>query len=46
VRYDVRGHGRSGKPTTEEAYQSKRFADDFKTVIDAFKLERPVLAAW
>ncbi|KAJ7018952.1 alpha/beta-hydrolase [Mycena alexandri] len=46
VRYDVRGHGRSGKPTTAEAYASKMFADDFKTVVDAFALQRPVLAGW
>ncbi|KAJ7077696.1 alpha/beta-hydrolase [Mycena belliarum] len=46
VRYDVRGHGRSGKPTTEEAYHSKRFAEDFKVVMDAFELKRPVLAGW
>ncbi|KAJ6549281.1 alpha/beta-hydrolase [Mycena vulgaris] len=46
VCYDVRGHGRSGKPTTPEAYQSKMFADDFKTVMDAFELHKPVLAAW
>ncbi|KAJ7660116.1 alpha/beta-hydrolase [Mycena polygramma] len=46
VRYDTRGHGRSGKPTTAEAYESKMFADDFKTVMDAFKLHRPILAGW
>ncbi|KAJ7159101.1 alpha/beta-hydrolase [Mycena crocata] len=46
VRYDLRGHGRSGKPITEEAYQSKMFADDFKTVQYVFALQRPVLAAW
>ncbi|KAJ7697657.1 alpha/beta-hydrolase [Mycena rosella] len=46
VRYDIRGHGRSGKPSTPEAYKSKLFADDFKTVQDAFGLRRPVLAGW
>ncbi|KAJ6508937.1 alpha/beta-hydrolase [Mycena sanguinolenta] len=46
VRYDVRGHGRSGKPSTQEAYESKLFAEDFKTVMDAFGLKRPVLAGW
>ncbi|KAJ7899016.1 alpha/beta-hydrolase [Mycena leptocephala] len=46
VRYDVRGHGRSGKPTTPEAYESKRFADDFKAVMDGFKLHKPVFVAW
>ncbi|KAJ7443858.1 alpha/beta-hydrolase [Mycena latifolia] len=46
VRYDIRGHGRSGKPNTEEAYKSKLFADDFKTVMDGFQLKKPVLAGW
>ncbi|KAJ7749180.1 alpha/beta-hydrolase [Mycena metata] len=46
VRYDVRGHGRSGKPTTADAYASEMFADDFKTVVEAFALHRPVLAGW
>ncbi|KAJ6509622.1 alpha/beta-hydrolase [Mycena vulgaris] len=42
VRYDVRGHGRSGKPTTPLAYESKLFADDFKTVMVAFGLKAAV----
>ncbi|KAJ7220212.1 alpha/beta-hydrolase [Mycena pura] len=46
VRYDLRGHGRSGKPDTAEAYESKMFAADFKTVMDAFKLHRPVFVGW
>ncbi|KAJ6583040.1 alpha/beta-hydrolase [Mycena vulgaris] len=46
VRYDIRGHGRSGKPSTAAAYESKLFADDFKTVMDAFELKKPVLAGW
>ncbi|KAJ7040556.1 alpha/beta-hydrolase, partial [Mycena alexandri] len=46
VRYDMRGHGRSGKPTTAEAYASKMWADDFKTVVDAFALHKPVLVGW
>ncbi|KAJ7183273.1 alpha/beta-hydrolase [Mycena filopes] len=46
VRYDIRGHGRSGKPTTAEAYASKLFAEDFRTVVDAFELKKPVLAGW
>ncbi|KAF7330212.1 Alpha/beta-hydrolase [Mycena venus] len=46
VRYDIRGHGRSGKPNTKEAYESKLFADDFKTVVDTFKLNKPVLVGW
>lgn len=46
VRYDIRGHGRSGKPNTAEAYESKLFADDFKAVMEAFELKKPVLAGW
>ncbi|KAJ7131705.1 alpha/beta-hydrolase [Mycena crocata] len=46
VRYDIRGHGRSGKPSTPDAYESKLFAADFKTVMDAFNLKKPVLAGW
>ncbi|KAJ6549241.1 hypothetical protein DFH09DRAFT_1281455 [Mycena vulgaris] len=42
VAADLRGHGRSGKPTSQDTYQSKIFVDDFKTVMDAFGL----LAAW
>ncbi|KAG6867843.1 hypothetical protein C0993_010332 [Termitomyces sp. T159_Od127] len=41
VRYDARGHGRSGQPTTEEAYISARYAEDFDAVCEAFKLDKP-----
>ncbi|KXN87140.1 Oxygen-dependent choline dehydrogenase, partial [Leucoagaricus sp. SymC.cos] len=46
VRYDIRGHGRSGKPTDPASYESKRFAEDFKAVVDGFKLNRPLFAGW
>ncbi|EIM90674.1 alpha/beta-hydrolase [Stereum hirsutum FP-91666 SS1] len=46
VRYDIRGHARSGQPNTPEAYESKRFAEDFEAVVDAFELKRPILAGW
>lgn len=46
IRYDTRGHGRSGKPETEEAYESRRYADDFQAVSEAFGLKNPVLAGW
>ncbi|KAF9447126.1 alpha/beta-hydrolase [Macrolepiota fuliginosa MF-IS2] len=46
VRYDARGHGRSGKPDTDEKWESRRLAEDFKTVVDAFKLQRPFVAGW
>ncbi|KAJ6498250.1 alpha/beta-hydrolase [Mycena vulgaris] len=45
-RCPLRRHGRSGKPTTPGAHQSKMFADDFKTVMDAVGLETPVLVGW
>ncbi|KAJ3562281.1 hypothetical protein NP233_g9676 [Leucocoprinus birnbaumii] len=46
VRYDVRGHGRSGKPDTDAAWESKRLAEDFDAVVCAFKLCRPFVAGW
>ncbi|EJD03381.1 alpha/beta-hydrolase [Fomitiporia mediterranea MF3/22] len=41
VRYDMRAHGRSDKPETEEGYASKLFADDFAAVMKAFNLHKP-----
>ncbi|KAH9945221.1 alpha/beta-hydrolase [Epithele typhae] len=46
VRYEMRGHGRSGKPVDEAAYASDRIAADFKTVCDAFAVVRPIMAGW
>lgn len=46
VRYDMRGHGRSGKPRAAEAYASQRFAQDFAAVAKAYNLKRPVFAGW
>ncbi|OCB89738.1 alpha/beta-hydrolase [Sanghuangporus baumii] len=46
VRYDMRGHGRSGKPDTSEAYESKPYADDFAAVMKAFNLRKPVVVGW
>ncbi|KAG5716588.1 putative oxidoreductase ephD [Termitomyces sp. T112] len=46
VRYDVRGHGRSGKPRFEDAWESRRFAEDFDTVLQAFQLTKPFVAGW
>ena len=46
VRYEMRGHGRSGKPIDEAGYASARLAEDFKTVCDAFGVVRPILAGW
>ncbi|UHC17727.1 alpha/beta hydrolase [Methylobacterium currus] len=47
VRFDLRGHGDSDKPTALEAYSdADRWADDVAAVIDAAKLRRPVLVGW
>ncbi|KAJ3710290.1 Alpha/Beta hydrolase protein [Lentinula raphanica] len=46
VRYDLRGHGRSGKPETVESHSSKLYADDFMAVASEFGLKTPVLAGW
>ncbi|KAJ7268033.1 Alpha/Beta hydrolase protein, partial [Mycena rebaudengoi] len=32
VRYDIRGHGRSGKPQRPEDYESIRYAEDFQAL--------------
>ena len=42
----MRGHGRSGKPNHSEGYESKLYADDFSTVLRAFKLHRPIVLGW
>ena len=46
VRYDMRGHGRSGKPSDPRAFASKRFAEDFVAVAKAYQLKRPIFAGW
>ncbi|KAF8990563.1 Alpha/Beta hydrolase protein [Cyathus striatus] len=46
VSYDLRGHGRSGKPNTTEAYVSNLFADDFVAVIKHFNVKSPLYAGW
>lgn len=44
---DLRGHGTSGKPGGEQAYQdARRWADDVHTVIGTLGLDRPVLVGW
>ncbi|EIW85535.1 alpha beta-hydrolase [Coniophora puteana RWD-64-598 SS2] len=42
IRYDVRGHGRSGKPDSIEGHASSLYAADFKTVADAFGAKKPL----
>jgi len=46
VRYDMRGHGWSGKPLNPEAHESIRYAQDFIAVAKAFKLNKPYLFGW
>jgi non-heme chloroperoxidase len=47
VSFDLRGHGASGKPWTEDAYnESERWAEDVAAVIAATELDRPVVVAW
>ncbi|KAF9058625.1 alpha/beta-hydrolase [Rhodocollybia butyracea] len=46
IRYDVRGCGRSEGPLRGDAYSSERQAEDFKAVIDAYKVTKPFAATW
>ena len=47
VRFDLRGHGDSDKPTAPDAYSdADRWADDVAAVIAAAQLRRPVLVGW
>ncbi|KAF8972045.1 alpha/beta-hydrolase [Flammula alnicola] len=46
VSYDMRGHGRSGKPNNTDSYASKLFADDFDAVRRTFHLKSPIFVGW
>jgi pimeloyl-ACP methyl ester carboxylesterase len=46
VAYDLRGHGRSGKPTTSAGYLSNLFAEDFANVVREFGLDSPIYVGW
>ncbi|TRM69000.1 Alpha/Beta hydrolase protein [Schizophyllum amplum] len=46
VRFDPRGHGQSVMNASEDAHKSELYADDFKAVLSAFNMEKPVFAAW
>ncbi|KAJ3502188.1 hypothetical protein NLJ89_g8999 [Agrocybe chaxingu] len=46
VSYDMRGHGRSGKPKREKDHASRLYADDFAAVVKAFNLKSPILIGW
>ena len=46
VRYEMRGHGRSSKPLEETDYESKKIAEDFRTVCEAFGVVKPFMVGW
>lgn len=47
IAYDLRGHGNSGKPWRKEDYlESKLWADDVKSVMDATATKKPILVGW
>ncbi len=47
VTYDLRGHGGSDKPDSEQYYKdSARWAGEVQAVMDAAGLVRPVIVAW
>jgi pimeloyl-ACP methyl ester carboxylesterase len=47
ITYDMRGHGRSGKPDDVQSYQDgRRWADDLSAVLKASGAENPVLVGW
>lgn len=47
IAFDLRGHGGSDKPATPASYQNDRvWADDVAAVLDAKRLQRPVLVGW
>ena len=47
ITYDLRGHGGSDKPLDGVFYRDhKRWADELEAVMDAAKLEKPVLVGW
>ena len=47
VTYDLRGHGDTGKPVAQAAYDDDRlWADDLAAVIEAAGMRRPLLVAW
>ena len=47
ISYDLRGHGKSGKPEVEDAYKDGRiWATDLAAVIEAAHAEGAVLVGW
>ena len=46
IAFDLRGHGVSGKPWSENAYSAASYAGDVKAVIEATTSSKVVLVAW
>lgn len=46
IAFDFRGHGASGKPWANDAYESRDWADDVASVMEALDIENPVLIGW
>ncbi|KZT52832.1 alpha/beta-hydrolase, partial [Calocera cornea HHB12733] len=46
IRYDTRGHGRSGKPEAAEAYESRRMSEDYVAVTAAFGVSKAFFVGW
>ena len=43
VYFDLRGHGKSGRPRSAEAYSFPTFVDDIKRVLQRFSLKKKVI---
>lgn len=46
VRYDTRGHGKSGKPLADEAWESRRMSEDFEAVCKEFGVTKAFVLGW
>jgi pimeloyl-ACP methyl ester carboxylesterase len=46
VSYDPRGHGRSDKPVGIDFYSGRRWSDEVAAILDALRLQRPIVAGW
>ena len=47
IAFDLRGHGRSGKPLERESYLDSRvWASDLQSIIRSLELVKPVLISW
>ncbi len=42
----MRGHGRSAMPESLDDYSSEIFAEDFRAVMRAFKVKKPIYIGW